>query len=328
MRDLLVFRRGWLADTSWKSAKTAMRAYLLYCRHYDRDPVPATGITDLALAGFIFFLVRDPKAFSTVKTYLSMGPRVLQQLRLGTWTPNAERPMVLHTLRAARRALGDAPQAKLPITPDMLRGFAAQLDLNDPGSVVLYTSFLVAFFAFLRKSNLVPGKASDFNNRLVLRRSDVTFDADGRAWLTLRATKTIQFQERTITLPLALLADATICPSTWLRRMMALDIRATHNAPLFSLPGPRGKPAPVLTYSIFLSALKKLLTKQGYDVGAYAGQSFRRGGATFALSSGVATEFIKMQGDWHSDAYLLYATVTRASQLTAVQIMGAALDRG
>ena len=200
-----------------------MRAYLLYCRHYGLDPVPATGITDLALSGFIFFLVRDQKAFSTVKTYLSMGPRVLQQLRLGTWTPNAERPMVLHTLRAARRALGDAPQAKLPITPAMLRAFAAQLDLNDPSSVVLYTSFLVAFFAFLRKSNLVPGKASDFNNRLVLRRSDVTFDADGRAWLTLRATKTIQFHERTITLPLALLADTTICPSTWLRRICQLS---------------------------------------------------------------------------------------------------------
>jgi len=308
-----------------------MRNWLLYCRHYGREPVPAAGISDLALAGFVYFLARDGKAYSTVKTYLSMGPRVMQQLRLGTWTPTAERPLVLHTLRAARRVLGDAPRQKLPITIDMLRGFSRQLDLTDPNSVVLLTAFLVAFFAFLRKSNLVPGKESDFNNRLVLQRKHVTWDSAGRAYLTLSATKTIQFGERTITLPLALLSDrnAAICPSKNLRRMLSLpNIRAGPTDPLFCLPGGRGKRTKALTYSVFLSSLKSLLVKQGYDVSKYAGQSFRRGGATFALECGVSEPFIKMQGDWRSDAYLLYATVSRASQLTAVQRMGSALDRG
>ena len=94
VQDLAVFQRQWLADSSWKTARTAMLAYILICLHFGLEPVPAHGITDIALAGFILFLVQDKKAYSTIKTYLSMGPRVLQLLRLGTWTSISDRPLV------------------------------------------------------------------------------------------------------------------------------------------------------------------------------------------------------------------------------------------
>ena len=35
----------------------------------------------------------------------------------------------------------------------------------------------------------------------------------------------------------------------------------------------------------------------------YSGHSFRRGGATFAMKSGVPFPLIKCQGDWASDAF-------------------------
>ena len=35
----------------------------------------------------------------------------------------------------------------------------------------------------------------------------------------------------------------------------------------------------------------------------FAGHSFRRGGASFALQAGLPTDVIMLFGDWHSDAY-------------------------
>ena len=310
-----------------------MLAYIMVCFHFGLDPVPSSGITDLALAGFILFLVQDKKAYSTIKTYLSMGPRVLQLLRLGTWTPIADRPLVSRTLCAARRVLGDVPKPKLAITPDILRRIHGLLDFSDINNVVLYTSYLVSFWGFLRKSNVVIGRKSDFHSRLVLTRadSDVNFDPDGRAWLTLRHTKTIQFQQRVLIVPLPLLkGDTTLCPSTWLARMLTgVPGPTSPNAatPLFSGPSLSGNGLTPLTYGRFLENLKRLLTTIGFDARQYAGHSFRRGGATFALTSGVPTELIKLQGDWRSNAYELYAGVTRDTQLAAVLRMASALDR-
>ena len=275
-----------------------------------------------------FLTVQDKKAYSTIKTYLSMGPRVLQLLRLGTWTSISDRPLVHHTLCAARRVLGDASKPKLAITPDILRLIYDRLDFRDIECVVIYTAFLVAFWGFLRKSNVVIGRSSDFHSRLVLTRADIAFDSDGRVWLTLRFMKTIQFQQRVLILPLALLTgDTTLCPSTWLTRMLKRLPIAPNTTPLFAVPSSKGAGLKPVTYGRFLDAIKRLLTLVGFDARNYAGQSFRRGGATFALSAGVPTEYIKLQGDWHSDAYQLYATVSRDTQLAAVKRMTTALDR-
>ena len=278
VQDLAVFQRQWLADSSWKTARTAMLAYILICLHFGLEPVPAHGITDIALAGFILFLVQDKKAYSTIKTYLSMGPRVLQLLRLGTWTSISDRPLVHHTLCAARRVLGDASKPKLAITPDILRLIYDRLDFRDIECVVIYTAFLVAFWGFLRKSNVVIGRSSDFHSRLVLTRADISFDSDGRAWLRLRFTKTIQFQQRVLILPLALLTgDTTLCPSTWLTRMLKRLPIAPNTTPLFAVPSSKGAGLKPVTYGRFLDAIKRLLTLVGFDARNYAGQSFRRG---------------------------------------------------
>ena len=304
-----------------------------FCNTFGLNPMPPGGIPDLHLEGFVLQLVLEDKTYGTIKTYLSMGPRVIQQEVLGpkTWIPIKLRPSVQFAMRAAQRQLGDASTPKLAITPDHLRGFFDALDFNNTDNIVIYTSYLVGFWAFLRKGNLVPGKASDYNDRQILRFKDITFDDTGRAWITLRSTKTIQFEERTVTLPLALLsgADINICPSAWLRKLINLSPGADPETPLFVLPykGKGVRAQRVLHYTRFVSTLKRLLHRQGIDFKLYSGHSFRRGGATFAFNCGVAPEFIKMQGDWHSDCYQLYISSSVASQLTAVQLMAGGLHQ-
>ena len=72
-----------------------------------------------------------------------------------------------------------------------------------------------------------------------------------------------------------------------------------------------------MTYTEFVASLKKVLIKIGIT-GKYTGHSFRRGGATFALQSGVSGDFIKLLGDWHSDAYHLYLDLSLQRRVQAL----------
>jgi len=45
--------------------------------------------------------------------------------------------------------------------------------------------------------------------------------------------------------------------------------------------------------------------RSGFQSSSFFVSSFRQGGATFAFNCSVPSEFIKAQGDWQSDAYLI-----------------------
>ena len=53
-----------------------------------------------------------------------------------------------------------------------------------------------------------------------------------------------------------------------------------------------------------MGILKSFLCK--YFLCRFFGHSFRRRGACFALHSGVPSDYIKLQGDWKSNAYERY----------------------
>ena len=66
----------------------------------------------------------------------------------------------------------------------------------------MWALFLVAFFSFLRKSNLliVAASPSATSDKLP-RRCDLVLVPEG-AFLQIRATKTIQFKQRILSIPL------------------------------------------------------------------------------------------------------------------------------
>ena len=57
---------------------------------------------------------------------------------------------------------------------------------------------------------------------------------------------------------------------------------------------------------MFITHLRLCLRKLGLNPSCYSGHSFRRGGASFALQCGIPAEWIRLQGDWSSDAYQRY----------------------
>ena len=144
----------------------------------------------------------------------------------------------------------------------------------------MWALFLVAFYSFLSKSNIVVDSEPLITPKVVLR-SDLHFDGSF-AYVTVCASKTIQFQERTFSLPLPCVPRGLLCPVT----ALLTPLRINHvllGRPLFSVQSTRHL-RPV-TYADCSSFLAKVLKAVGLDSTYYSPHSFCRGSATFTRTT-------------------------------------------
>ena len=74
----------------------------------------------------------------------------------------------------------------------------------------MWALFLVAFYSFLHKSNSIVDNEALLNPKVLLR-SDLYFH-ESFAYVTVCASKTIQFQERIFSLPLPRVLGSLLCP--------------------------------------------------------------------------------------------------------------------
>ena len=109
--------------------------------------------------------------------------------------------------------LGGAPQQKLPINIDILRGLRQQLNLTYSVACSFWAICLVAFLGMFRKSHLLVTGASSFNSAQQFTKSDFTFFPWG-ALVRVRWSKTIQFRERVISIPISWVPGSPFCPVT------------------------------------------------------------------------------------------------------------------
>ena len=169
--------------------------------------------------------------------------------------------------------------------------------------ICVHTLFLVAFFSFLRISNLVPYALANghSNNAYFLRRQDVSFTAPG-AVLRVYRTKTIQFKQRVLEILLPFIPNSVLCPVTALKYFCTVP--TLPSSPLF-IVNQDGSFRPLLT-AHFNQFFKACISTVGLKPDHFSSHSFRQGGAPFALNCSMPTKFIKAQGDWRSDAYLIY----------------------
>ena len=109
---------------------------------------------------------------------------------------------------------------KHPFTPEILLQVFPLFQLDKPLHAAMWALFLVAFFTFLRKSNLVPDAASRISSKVPFR-AHLVFDSHG-ATLHIAASKTIQYQQRSFSIPLPLIPGSPLCPVTALRHHLRL----------------------------------------------------------------------------------------------------------
>jgi len=210
-------------------------------------------------------------------------------------------------MKGINREKSVLPNRKLPITPDILGAIKQCLRLQQPCDLIFWSTCLLAFFGMLRKSNLLPSSYTNFDHNKHFVRGDL---AKSRAGLTLKMkwSKTIQFKERCVVLPLPCIPGHPLCPVTAITALLLLDPSATELTPLLSYPTPSG--LCVYTQSLFTKRLRSLLSSLGLPSHKYSGHSFRRGGASWAFQSGLPGEVIQILGDWKSNAYKDYLSIS------------------
>ena len=120
-----------------------------------------------------------------------------------------------------------------PATVDILLNGFRYFNLSCPLHVCMHATFLVAFFSFLRISNLVSYSLDDLSSssNYFLRGKDVSFTSTG-AILQVYSTKTIQFRQRFLDISLPFIPNSVLCPVTALSSYLR-TVPAPADSPLF-----------------------------------------------------------------------------------------------
>ena len=162
--------------------------------------------------------------------------------------------------------------------------------------------FLMAFFGFLRISNLAPHSLSQFDPSRHLTPSDIVFKKSTMT-VALKWSKTIQTRDRVHTIVLPKLGSSILCPVNALKRALAV-YNPGQNDPLFQVFTSNG--FQMVTESRLRKVLSRLNVKLGFDAHHFTFHAFRRSGATCAYNAHVPLQSIKSHGSWASECVWTY----------------------
>ena len=301
------------APGTQKNHRSQWKSYLAFCLYFDLTPVPATAHV---VSLYCQFLSRTLTPQS-IRNYLS-GVKLLH-LIAGFDFPFLQSYEVRLTLRGIQRLAKHTPNRAPPITPDILSKLVSVIDLEDGKEVTIMCAFLFTFFLFARVSNILPHVASRFDRVHHLCRGDI-HECQAGLLVLFKWSKTNQFCQRRVMLPLVRLESNPICPVAMYSRMCSF-YPAPSQAPAFTYSSRRGKFVSVHKGE-FINFLRAKLALAGVSHPLlYRGHSFRRGAATFAFNSGVSGELVQHFGDWASDAYKVYLEFSLPARLQVAEEM-------
>lgn len=290
-----------------KNLKSQWTAFFMFCIYFEVD---IEKLEEAQLCAFLQFLSRSLKSYSSLLNYLS-AVKTLYSL-MDKKLP-FEGINVKLTMKGLKRVLAKPVDQARPIDPYILTSIHGMLDMSCELELVVWCSLLFSFFLMLRSSQLFPKTSASRYITNIIRHKDVKF-VDGILLVRITWSKTIQFQQKCLILPLAVIPNSVLCPVTaYLEMLKVVDTRSS--SPLFSL---RGKH---ITYAQYTVIFRKLLCRAGYDGSQFTSHSLRRGGATWAFKKGVPENLIKTQGDWASEAFRSYLDVEVDQRLTVFKMM-------
>ena len=311
-REVQSYRGAAFALSTQRSYSTHRKRYLEFCLQFGYQPIP---VSQTVLQRYVAHLAREIE-YSSIRQYLNIIR--LLHVEEGLPKPLEDNQPLSLMMRGVRRTLGDATSRKLPITPQILLKTRGLLNWEEPGHILFWAAALAAFFGMLRQSNLLPNPPFDPTKHL--RRCDVLAYPWGLG-LSIRWSKTIQFRERELLVPLPHLPGHPLDPVSAVHAAFKLHTLASSEAPVFFDPKGKGP----FTPTAFAKMLQSLLRKLDLDSKAFSGHSLRRGGATWALHNKLPAEAIKVLGDWRSDAYLAYVEIPLLSRVNLVSKLAATL---
>lgn len=206
----------------------------------------------------------------------------------------------------AKRTLGCAVKRAAPLLPTELTRMFSFMS-GSVGHVCARAALLLGFRALLRKCQIT-------NSDSVLLRSDFSFHPWGMI-VTIRRSKTIQFRERELCIPVACVPNTDLCAVHWVKRHFK-EVRVGATSPAFQIPTAGGGFKP-LDYKTLQSTIKHFAAVAGYPQENFSCHSLRRGGCTYLALQGAPIDEIKIRGDWSSDAVYKYIAKPLSERIIA-----------
>ncbi|XP_066287688.1 uncharacterized protein [Branchiostoma lanceolatum] len=313
-QDTLRTQRSAFAASTQANHKTHFTAYLAFCRFFKKQPLPATAHL---LSCYAQFLSRSLRSPASISHYLS-SVKLLHQHH-GFFDFDLKHFELQQTLKGLKRQLQHRPREHHPVTPEFLLKAHQALDLHNAKDATIWAIILIGFFAYFRKSNLVPSTAKTFNPNRHLCRRDIAVATEG---LLLRTSwsKTIQANERELLTPVLAIPGSRLCPVTAYNNMVRL-VPATQDSPAFQLPPTPHRHFRPVTSSILEKAFAKLVAAANLPAGYHTLHDLRRGGYT------LPRELRQRHGDWRSNADLLYLQPSMEQRLRLPVAMRSLLRR-
>ena len=181
-----------LEESTKANIRSQFRAYLFFCRAYDISPYP---VTSVKYKVYMAFLCKFLRSAGTVFNYLNALRHV--NLHMGfdvSFMDDYDSQMMK---RAVCKILGDNHFRKSEISIHLLCQIVGCLDDTIPLHCCMKALFLVAFFSFLCKANLLVGPQEGHGDKgaMHLKHEDVTFGRDGAVLCVYRTKTLLQKQD-------------------------------------------------------------------------------------------------------------------------------------
>jgi hypothetical protein len=306
------YKRSAFADATKKVYQSHLNSYLIFCREFKRNPVPASQDT---IIGYIVHLARRLKP-SSIPGYINIIR--LLYVDAGLKNPLADNWEVKLLKKGICRLKGSPPKQKLPVTLCILEKIYGVLNLKSPRDLAFWATTLVGFFGFFRKSTLLPSKGGNLVVGKFIARSDVTKFTLESFNIVVRHSKVIQFGQRVQNVPFVRVAKGLLCPV----KAMLTHLGASpllRESPVFNYVMDGSEVA--LTQEAYVIMLRKALELSGENPLEYSAHSLRRGGASYAFQVGLSHIQIKERGDWSSSCFEKYIHVGVDSLLKTAHVL-------
>ena len=277
-----------LSENALKTRACQERHYLQFCHLY--------GVNKLSPGneGIAFYVAHlsNTHKYSSITNYVCGVNYYLSTNRVDGVDYTSM--VVYRSLRGAKRLLGNAPLQAMAILPEHLIVMFTYLP-RSVGHTAFWAAALCAFRGLLRKSHYTDSKVN-------LKRGDFVF-YDWGMTIHIKASKTIQFSERDVIIPVTRVDNEMLCAVSWVKKHFA-EVKAGKKDPAFLIIDGRKKYP--ISYNLFSDILKMLAEKAKIQATRVSSHGFRRGGATYLARCGVPIDVIKMRGDWKSDQVYKY----------------------
>ena len=296
-----------LALSSQRNFKTHVSAYVTFCTYYGLNLFPAD---ELQTRQYVQHLSEFHKSVDSSKGYVSSMKSLHE---IFGFTPPSTDHLYQLTVNGIRRDKGHVVCQSAPVTPQMLADVALMVNTNDGVQLASWVAILAGFYLLFRKSNLVPDTCVTFSPHRQLTRSNFVRMKDCYV-VKVYWSKTIQFFDRCLEIPLLPNPDLRLCPVFWLDHFF-MAVPGTPHQPVFSYV--KDGMVNSVSYPQLSYWLKEWARGVGYEPHLFSSHSIRRG-AQWAAQSGLPHHMIKLLDDWKSSAYEHYLNMTLQDQYDAM----------